>query len=309
VGAIDIQVREVGLRDGLQSVQRFMPTATKKAWLEREAAAGMRVIEVTSFVPPRLIAQFADAAEIVAHALTIEGLAVAALVPNLKGAERAIAAGAHQVNFVLSVSESHNRANVRRSVAESLADLGRIVALARSLPPKVRPRIGAGLSTCFGCTIEGAVPEDRARDLARRVAELGVDELALADTVGYANPAAVKRLFRAVAADLGALPLAAHFHDTRGLGLANAVAALEAGVTRFDASLGGFGGCPYAPGATGNVDMEDLVFMLEAMGLATGVDLAALIEVRRFVEAALPGDRFAGAIAVAGLPKNFRPAA
>ncbi len=306
---IDVHLREVGMRDGLQSIKSFMPTAVKKDWLVREAAAGMPEIEVTSFVPPKLIPQFIDAAEMVRHALTVKGLTVTALVPNLKGAERAIAEGAHKINFVLSVSEGHNRANVRRSVQDSLDDLARIVALVKSLPADKRPLVAGGLATCFGCTIEGAVSETRVRDLANQVAALGVDELLLADTVGYGNPAAIKRVFKAALGDAGKIPVGAHFHDTRGLGLANVVGALEAGVTRFDASLGGFGGCPYAPGATGNVDMEDLVFMLETMGLGTGVDLAALIAVRKFVESALPEDKFAGAVAIAGLPKNYRPAA
>lgn len=302
---VDVIVREVGMRDGLQSISTIMPTETKKEWLKREAAAGMREIEATSFVPPKLLPQLADASEVVAFALGISGLTVAALVPNLKGAERAVAAGVRKINYVMSVSESHNRSNVRRSVQESLEDLGRIVALVKGLPAERRPLVCGGLATCFGCTIEGDVPEGRVLSLASKVAETGVDEVVLADTVGYGNPAAIRRVFGQVARMLGSLPIGAHFHDTRGLGLANVVAALEAGVTRFDASLGGFGGCPYAPGATGNIDMEDLVFMLESMGLRTGVDLNALLEVRRFVEAALPGTPFAGAIAVAGLPKNF----
>ena len=307
--AIDVQVREVGMRDGLQSVATILPTATKHEWCRREAAAGMREIEVTSFVPPKLLPQFADAVDVVRHALSLPGLCVSALVPNLRGAENAVAAGVHKINFAMSVSEAHNRANVRRSVAESLAELAQVVALVRSLDPTRRPRVAGGLATAFGCTISGSVPEDDVRTLAAQVADTGVDEVVVADTVGYGNPAAVRRVFTAVRAMLGSLPVAAHFHDTRGLGLANVVAALDAGVARFDASLGGLGGCPYAPGASGNIDMEDLVFMLESMGLRTGVDVPALIAVRRFVKLALPDDRFAGAIATAGLPKTYQPAA
>jgi hydroxymethylglutaryl-CoA lyase len=308
MGAIDVRLREVGMRDGLQSVDQVMATPSKNSWCSQEAASGMPEIEVCSFVPPKLIPQFHDAAEVVAHALTVEGLTVSALVPNVKGAERALAAGVHKINFVMSVSESHNQANVRKTVDESLEELKRVVALLGTLEREKRPRLSGGLGTAFGYTLEGAIDEGRVVELARRLAEAGVDEVVVADTVGYGNPAAVRRVFGAVRQAVPGLPVAAHFHDTRGLGLANVVAALDAGVREFDASLGGFGGCPYAPGATGNVTMEDLVFLLEAMGLRSGVDVARLIEVRRFVEAALPGVAFAGTIAHAGLPKNFVPA-
>jgi len=298
-------VREMGLRDGLQSIRQVMPTPVKVDWITRELAAGVTEIEVASFVPPKLLPQMADAGDVVAAARKLSGLTVAALVPNLKGAERAVAAGAMKLNYAMSVSESHNMANVRRPVAESVADFGRIVAFCRGLPQETRPIVTGGLATSFGCTIEGAIREERVLALAVELARLGADEILIADTVGYGNPAAVRRVFGAVRRELGELPVGAHFHDTRGVGLANVVAALDAGVVRFDASLGGFGGCPYAPGASGNICMEDLVFLLEAMGFRTGVDLAALIEVRRFVEASLPGESFQGAVARAGIPKNF----
>lgn len=299
------KVREMGLRDGLQSIPAIMPTAAKLEWIGKALAAGINEIEVASFVPPKLLPQMADAAEVVAVARRLEGLTVSALVPNLRGAERAVAAGAMKVNYAMSVSESHNQSNVRRAVAESVADFGRIVELCKALEPAKRPVVCGGLATAFGCTIEGAVSEERVRELALELARLGADELVIADTVGYGNPAAVRRVFAAVRKELGDLPIGAHFHDTRGVGLANVVAALDAGVTRFDASTGGFGGCPYAPGATGNIVMEDLVFLLETMGYATGVDLVKLIEVRRFVEASLPGVAFHGAIARAGLPRSY----
>jgi hydroxymethylglutaryl-CoA lyase len=298
-------VREMGLRDGLQSVRTIMPTATKIEWARREAAAGVPEIEVASFVPPKLLPQMADAGEVVPAARTIRGLTVSALIPNLKGAERAVAAGAHKLNFVMSVSESHNQANVRRAVADSLADFGRIVEFVRALPFAQRPIVCGGLATAFGCTLEGVVSEERVRELASQAAALGADELVIADTVGYGNPAAVRRVFTAVRNDLGEMPIGAHFHDTRGVGLANVVAALDAGITRFDASLGGLGGCPYAPGASGNIVMEDLVFLLETMGYATGVDLERLIEVRKFVQASLSNEEFHGALSRAGLPKNY----
>lgn len=302
---IDVSVREVGLRDGIQNISAFMPTADKLAWLTAEADAGMTEIEVCSFVPPKVIPQFVDATEVAAHALAIDGLSVAALIPNLKGAERGVAAGVHKLNFVMSVSASHNRANVRRSREESLADFAAIVALMRGLDPSRRPALAGGLSTAFGCTIEGQISEPEVVRYAVALAEVGADEISVADTVGYADPAAVRRLFKDVQAAVKPLPVAAHFHDTRGLGLANALAALDTGVTRFDACLAGLGGCPFAPGASGNIVMEDLVFMFEGMGLRTGVDIDRLIAVRAILERSLPSVPLQGAIAKARLPKGF----
>ena len=301
-------VREVGLRDGLQSIAEILPTEKKIAWLEAEHAAGVREIEVSSFVPPKLLPQLADAEAVVRHALSLPGLTVSALIPNLRGAERGLALGVHEVNFVLSVSEGHNRANVRRTTAESIEDFRRVVALCHTAPADRRPRVACGLSTAFGCTIEGVVDEDRVRRIAVEAAEAGADAIMLADTVGYGQPAAVERVFRQVIADVAPLPVAGHFHDTRGLGLANVLAALNAGARAFDASLGGLGGCPYAPGATGNIVTEDLAFMLEAMGFDTGIDIERLIKVRELVARALPDVPQHGSIAKAGLPKNFRTA-
>jgi hydroxymethylglutaryl-CoA lyase len=301
-------VREVGLRDGLQSISEILPTEDKIAWLEAEHAAGVREIEVSSFVPPKLLPQLADAEAVVRHALSLPGLTVSALIPNLRGAERGLALGVHEMNFVLSVSEGHNRANVRRSTAESIEDFRRVVALCHTAPEERRPRVACGLATAFGCTIGGAVDEDRVRRIAVEAAEAGADAIMLADTVGYGQPAAVERVFRRVIADVAPLPVAGHFHDTRGLGLANVLAALKAGARAFDASLGGLGGCPYAPGATGNIVAEDLAFMLEAMGFETGIDIERLLEVRELVHSFLPNVAQHGAIAKAGLPKNFRPA-
>src|SRR5487761_547807 len=298
-------VREVGLRDGLQSIAQVMPTEQKIAWLDAEHAAGVREIEVSSFVPPKLLPQLADAEAVVRHALSLPGLTVSALIPNLKGAERGLALGVHEMNFVLSVSEGHNRSNVRRSTAESIEEFRRVVALAHTPPAEQRPRLGCGLATAFGCTIEGDVDEDRGCHIAVEIAEAGADAITLADTVGYGNPAAVERVFRRVIAEGSPLPVCGHFHDTRGLGLANVLAALNAGARAFDASLGGLGGCPYAPGATGNIVTEDLAFMLEAMGFDTGIDLDRLLRVRELVHRALPDVVQHGAIAKAGLPKNF----
>jgi hydroxymethylglutaryl-CoA lyase len=303
-----VSVREVGMRDGLQSLAQIMPTETKIAWLDAEHAAGVCEIEVSSFVPPKLLPQLADAEAVVRHALTLPELNVSALIPNLRGAERGLALGVHELNFVLSVSEGHNLANVRRSTTQSIEEYRRVVALCRTAVEHKRPRLTCGLATAFGCTIEGAVDEERVRQIAVEVAEAGADEIMLADTVGYGQPAAVERVFRRVMADVAPVPVSAHFHDTRGLGLANVLAALNAGARSFDASLGGLGGCPYAPGATGNIVLEDLVFMLEAMGFATGIDLDRLMAVRELVHRALPEVVQYGAIAKAGLPKNFRDA-
>ena len=301
-------VREVGLRDGLQSIAEILPTEQKIAWLEAEHAAGVREIEVSSFVPPKLLPQLADAEAVVRHALSLPGLTVSALIPNLRGAERGLALGVHEMNFVLSVSEGHNRANVRRTTAESIEDFRRVVALCHTAPADRRPRVACGLATAFGCTIEGAVDEDRVRRIAVEAAEAGADAIMLADTVGYGQPAAVERVFRRVLADVAPLPVAGHFHDTRGLGLANVLAALNAGARTFDASLGGLGGCPYAPGATGNIVIEDLAFMLEAMGFDTGIDIGRLVKIRELVASFLPTIIQYGAIAKVGLPKNFHSA-
>lgn len=301
----DVIVCEVGPRDGLQLVKQFFPTEAKKAWITAEAAAGVPEIEVCSFVPPQVLPQFADAAEVAAHALQQPGLTVSALVPNLKGAERAFAVGVHKINFVLSASQSHNLANVRRSTEDSMADFRRIVELRNSRGEWRGIRLCGGVSTAFGCTIEGPVAEDAVVRLAEQYAEAPADEIAIADTVGYANPVQVKRMFTRLRGLLPGIPIGAHFHDTRGLGLANAYAAVEAGIRKFDATLGGMGGCPFAPGATGNIVTEDLVFLLEASGFHTGIDLVRLVDARRIVEETLPREPLHGALALAGLPKGF----
>ena len=303
--APELRIREVGLRDGLQNIAEFMPTAAKMAWIDAEVAAGVREIEVCSFVPPRLIPQFSDAEAVVSHPLGLDGLTSVALIPNLKGAERGAALGVAKMVFVLSVSESHNQANVRRSTDGSVADFERIVALRDAGPDAPRFALTAALSTSFGCTYEGRVDEGRVVELASGLAGRGADEIMLGDTVGFADPAHVRRLVGAVRDAVAPVPVACHFHDTRGLGLANAFAAFEEGVREFDASLGGLGGCPYAPKATGNVVTEDLAFMFEAMGIATGIDLDALVKVREIVAAALPNAPLYGSLSRAGLPKGF----
>lgn len=286
-----ILVSEVGPRDGLQSIKAIMPLEAKKAWITVEAAAGVREIEVGSFVPPTLLPQMADTAELVRFARGIEGLNVVALVPNAKGAQRAVDAGVHAMSIPLSMSETHSIRNVRKDHPAMLAEIAAAAGIARA----AGVHFAVGLATAFGCTIEGAVPEDTVVRLALAAAEAGAQEFSLSDTTGYADPAQVKRLVRKVKAAVGADMLTTlHLHNTRGLGLANALAGLEEGITTLDASLGGLGGCPAAPGASGNLVTEDLVLMLNAMGLDTGIDLERLLEVRQILAAALPGEPLYG---------------
>ena len=305
---IDVLVSEVGPRDGLQNTRVFMPTEYKKRWISAAVAAGVREIEVCSFVPPKVIPQMIDAAEVVAHARTIPGLTVAALAPNFKGAQRAMEAGVHKLTLTISVSKSHSLANVRMTPDEAIAGARKICDFRDSLPAERRPKIESGLSTVFGCTIEGAVSEDEVVRMAVASVEAGCDEVGLADTTGYANPEQIRRVFRKVRAAIGEKLGGAHLHNTRGLGLANVVAALDVGVTTFDSSLGGLGGCPFAPGASGNIVTEDLVFMLEAMGLRTGIDVEKLLAIRAIVAEGIPGETLYGYVPLAGLTKDFVPA-
>lgn len=298
-------VREVGLRDGLQIHPTFMPTDSKLAWIAAEAAAGVSEIEVTSYVPPKLIPQFADAAEVTTRALEIPNLLVAALIPNMKGAQRGLELGVQKLNFVMSVSRTHNLKNVRREREESIADFKQIVDLIKAQPEGRRPIITGGLSTALGCSYEGRIAVSEVVDCAKQLVAAGADELVVADTVGYADPKQVREVFTAVLDAVGNVPVAAHFHDTRGTGLANVSAALDCGIRAFDASLAGLGGCPFAPGATGNIVMEDLCFMLDSMGFETGVDLQKLVEVRKIIEQTLPDIPMQGALARAGLPRNY----
>jgi len=299
----EVLISEVGPRDGLQSVARVMPTAAKLRWIDALHAAGVREIEVASFVPARLLPQMADAAEVVAHALTRPGWTVMALVPNRKGAEAALRAGTHKLTLPVSASQAHSLANVRKTPLQMVEEVRAVLALRDELAPAAK--IEAGVSTAFGCTLQGAVPEDDVVRLAVALAEAGVDDVGLSDTTGMANPAQVRRLFRRVRAEIGERTGAAHMHNTRGLGLANCLAAYDAGVRTFDSSLAGLGGCPYAPGASGNVVSEDLVFMFEAMGIATGIDLERLIAARAPLAEGLPGEALYGMTPEAGLPKGF----
>ena len=298
-----ILISEVGPRDGLQSIDRVMPLAAKQAWIAAEAAAGVREIEVGSFVPPALLPQLADTAEVVAFAKTIAGLNVVALVPNAKGAARAAAAGVHAMSTPFSMSETHSLKNVRKSHAEMIAEIGAIADIARA----ANIHFAVGLSTAFGCTMEGMIPEDQVVRLAEAAAEAGAQEFSLSDTTGYADPAQVKRLLKKVRSAVGADKMTTlHLHNTRGLGLANALAGLEEGITTLDSSLGGIGGCPFAPGASGNIVTEDLAFMLAAMGVETGIDLDKLMKVREIIADALPGEPLYGFTPDAGLPLGYQ---
>ncbi|MCB1708287.1 MAG: hydroxymethylglutaryl-CoA lyase [Halioglobus sp.] len=304
--SIDIEISEVGPRDGLQSIAPIMPTAAKKAWISALAAAGIPEIEVGSFVPASVLPQLADTAELVTHARQIDGLAVAVLVPNLRGALDALTVGAHKLTIPLSVSETHSLKNLRRTHQQVLADVAAIRTAIDALPRQQRPRLEGSLSTAFGCTLEGAVPERKVYEMAQKLVAAGCDEVGLSDTTGFASPAQVRNYSRGIWALLGRERLnGIHLHNTRGQGLANVMAALEVGLTTIDASMGGIGGCPFAPGASGNIVTEDLVFLLESQGLRTGINFELLFAARRVLAAALPGVELYGFTPQAGLPKDF----
>jgi hydroxymethylglutaryl-CoA lyase len=302
----DVAIVEVGPRDGLQSLEQTMSTAAKCRWIDALAAAGLQHIQVGSFVSPRALPQMADCADVVRHAVTIPGLRVSALVPNLHYAEVAFDIGLHALTVPVSVSEPHSIANIRKTHDEIIEDVRAIVALRDARYPDTQ--IEVGLATSFGCTIQGVVPEDDVIAMACRVAECGVDSIHPADTVGFASPTQIRRLVPRLRVEVGEKCAGIHLHNTRGQGLANVVAALDVGIRAFDSSHGGLGGCPYAPGATGNIVTEDLVFLLESMGLRTGVDIERLIAARSTLAAGLPGVELHGHLADAGLPKGFASA-
>lgn len=299
-----VVIREMGLRDGLQSVQTIVPTAAKIEWIRDAHAAGQREIEVGSFVPPRLLPQLADTAEVLAFAQTLPGLRATVLVPNFKGAERAIAADAEMMLLPLSASHAHSLANLRKTPDEVLAEIARIRAHRDA--SGARTEIEVGISTAFGCTIQGHVPPDEVLRLVQAALDAGVDAVSLADTVGYADPAMVSSLFERVLRVAGDRLVCGHFHDTRGLALANVYAALQLGITRFDACTGGIGGCPHAPGASGNVATEDLAYMLASMGIQTGLDFDRLLALRAKVARWLEGETLHGSVWRAGLPKTLK---
>ena len=303
---IDILISEVGPRDGLQSIESIMSTQDKKNWIQAEAKAGVREIEVGSFVPAKLLPQMADTAELVRYAKTIPNLTVAALVPNFIGAKNAIDAGVDKMCLPLSVSETHSKANLKKNHSQVLEEVKIISQYIKTLDENDRPEFEGNLSTAFGCTLEGKVSEKAVLSLGVKMMELGCNEVGLSDTTAYANPAQIKRLIRLLKKEVGNENLTSvHLHNTRGLGLANALAALEEGITTLDSSLGGIGGCPFAPGASGNIVTEDLVFMLDAMGINTGIDIEALLAVNRMVKKALPNEELYGFTIDSGLPKGY----
>lgn len=302
-----ILVSEVGPRDGVQSLDAVLPLELKKQWIAAEAAAGIREIEVGSFVNYKMLPQMADTAELVAFARTIPDLNIAVLVPNLRGAKAAIASGAHKISIPVSASETHSMRNVNRTHAQMLDEVRAIRAEIDALPEAERPYFEAGIATAFGCTIEGHVPETTIVRLAEALIEAGAQEVGLSDTTGYADPAMIRARIKAVHRAVGTDRLTGvHLHNTRGLGLANALAALDCGMTTLDSSLGGLGGCPYAPGASGNIVTEDLVFMLEQMGYKTGVDMDKLLAVRATLAQNLPDAPIFGFLAEAGLPLGWK---
>jgi len=296
-------VREVGLRDGLQTISRVLPTAQKIEWIRDAYAAGQREIEVGSFVPARLLPQLADTDQLVAFAKTLPGLCVSVLVPNLKGAERAIECGADLMLLPLSASRAHSLANLRKSPEDVVAEIARIRDLRDAKASKCL--IEVGISTAFGCTLQGKVESVEVLRLLRAVLDVGVDRIGLADTVGYADPSMVKSLFEQALPIAGDRLNCGHFHDTRGLGMANVYAAWQVGITRFDACLAGIGGCPHAPGASGNVSTEDVVYMFASMGVSTGQDFDRLIALRAKVAQWLEGEALHGSLWRAGLPKTM----
>jgi len=302
-----VEIVEVGPRDGLQIARGIMPNDTKIAWIEALVDAGFRSVEIGSFVPPKLVPQMADTAEILRRIkISRPRLEAAVLVPNLRGAQMACDSGADVIVLPVSVSESHSRANTNKATMEQVAEAGRIAnyLAGRTTPP----RFETGCSTAFGCSIEGAVPVSRVCDVAHALVENGSDMIVLADTLGYATPLQVREVVTAVRVAVGDKLRKLHLHDTTGTGLANAVAGFEAGIRAFDTALAGLGGCPFAPGAAGNIVTEDLVYLFETMGIETGLDLRALIDARSFISLGLPEEPLRGALGLAGIPPTYRKA-
>lgn len=303
----DVEISEVGPRDGLQSISTIMPTSAKLAWIDSLAAAGIPEIEVGSFVPAKVLPQLADTAELVEHARKNSGLSIAVLVPNLRGAQNAVVLCPTKMSIPFSCSEAHSLRNVKRDHKQMLEEVKNIAALVKTLPKGSRPKFEGGLATAFGCAIEGYISEDKVVSLAVSLMEAGCDEVGLSDTTGSGNPVQVKRLIKRIWQAIGKENLTGvHLHNTRGQGLANALAAIEMGITTIDSSMGGIGGCPAAPGASGNIVTEDLVFMLESMGLKTGVNFDKLFEARKLLATALPNEPLYGFTPQAGLPKHFQ---
>jgi hydroxymethylglutaryl-CoA lyase len=295
-----VVLREVGLRDGLQLVKKFPSTSAKQRWVRDEYAAGVRHFEVGSFLPAKTFPQFVDVRDVVATVASLSGAHGIALTLNERGAIEAFASGVAEVATVVSATEEHSQANANRSRDSAVANVKHMCELRDASAHK--PIVNAAISMALGCSIVGAVDPNEVIRLAEKLYEAGVDMVVVADTVGYAGPKQVGDLTRAVVRIAGSKPVCVHLHDTRGMGIANASAALDAGARILDGSLGGLGGCPFAPGATGNVVFEDLVFLCESKGFATGIDIDRLIAVRSILKAEMPGEQLYGGLARAGLP-------
>ncbi|MBD8893588.1 hydroxymethylglutaryl-CoA lyase [Roseibium litorale] len=298
-----VTLREVGLRDGLQLVKTFPDSAAKRAWLHHEHGAGVRHFEIGSFLPPTRFPQFADVRQMVEAVAALEGGHSAALALNERGAEEAVQTAVGEIVCVVSATEEHSQANMRRSRAEAVGLVRRVAEMRDAVAPgKI---VNAGLAMSFGCSISGAVAPEEVLRLAEDCLAAGADIVGAADTVGYAGPRQVGQLSAALDRLCGNRPFILHLHDTRGMGIANAAAALDNGARVLDGSLGGLGGCPFAPGATGNVVFEDLVYLCETMGFRTGIDLTGLAAARQVAEGSMPEDVFYGALAKSGPPQNM----
>jgi hydroxymethylglutaryl-CoA lyase len=295
-----VVLREVGLRDGLQLVKKFPSTAAKQRWVRDEYAAGVRHFEVGSFLPAKTFPQFVDVRDVVATVASLPGAHGVALTLNERGAIEAFASGVAEVATVVSATEEHSQANANRSRDSAVANVRHLCELRDASAHK--PIVNAAISMALGCSIVGAVDPNEVIRLTEKLYEAGVDMVVVADTVGYAGPKQVGDLTKAVVRIAGSKPVCVHLHDTRGMGIANASAALDAGARILDGSLGGLGGCPFAPGATGNVVFEDLAFLCESKGFATGIDIDRLIAVRSILKAEMPGEQLYGGLARAGLP-------
>jgi hydroxymethylglutaryl-CoA lyase len=302
-----VSLREVGLRDGLQLVKKFPSTAAKQRWIRDEYGAGVRIFEVGSFLPAKTFPQFADVRDIVATIAALPGAHGVALALNERGVNEALASGVAEIASVVSATEEHSQANANRSRDSAIANVKRMCDLRDASAHK--PVVNAAISMALGCSITGAVDPKEVLKLVEKCLEAGVDFVAIADTVGYAGPKQVGELTKAAVKISGAKPVCVHLHDTRGMGIANASAALDAGARILDGSLGGLGGCPFAPGATGNVVFEDLAFLCESKGFATGIDIERLIAVRAILRSELPGEALYGGLARAGLPNGASAAA
>lgn len=296
-----VVIREVMLRDGLQNIPEFIPTEAKIRLFQLIVASGLRSMEITSFVSPKAIPQFQDAAQMVQAVLRMkpEGVEASALVPNLKGAQNAVECGLRNLGFVMSVSESHNINNVRRTRAESIDELKKILALREKYPDLV---VKVGMATVFGCPFEGKVKPGVTLNFIRQFYQLGLREMSVADTVGFGNPREVKEMSRLCLTEFPDVTFSIHLHNTRGLGLANSLAAYESGILIHDGAVGGLGGCPFAPGAKGNTSTEDLVFMFEEMGVSTGVKMEALLEASRYFQGLKKDVRYSSSILEVGVP-------